>query len=51
MAEWSKAMDSSPITEKCVGSSPTGTIFSLLKTNHKNSVTFSIIIIHSLKGR
>lgn len=27
MAEWSKAADSSPATERCMGSNPIGTIF------------------------
>ena len=49
MAEWSKAMDSSPITERCVGSNPTGTnFFVFIKLFFKVSIFFlSIILVFS----
>ena len=47
MAEWSKAMDSSPITERCVGSNPTGTIFSYYQDEIERT---SFSLYHLLKN-
>ena len=52
MAEWSKAMDLSPITERCVGSNPTGTTFFFffcLKTLKMKKLDYNYIFINAAK--